>query len=81
MAMGALTVVVQSWLGMICPLTTWEMALREQAGEAVYAGAFISHWLATLLYYHAPEWIFTLVYSAFGALVLLSLIWVRPNSF
>ncbi|MFT4652603.1 MAG: hypothetical protein ACI82S_000237 [Patiriisocius sp.] len=74
-------VVVQSWLGMICPLTTWEMALREQAGEAVYAGAFISHWLATLLYYHAPEWIFTLVYSAFGALVLLSLIWVRPNSF
>lgn len=24
-------VVVQSWLGAVCPLTTWEMALREEA--------------------------------------------------
>jgi hypothetical protein len=38
-------VVVQSWLGVICLLTIWEMALREKAGEAVYAGSFISHWL------------------------------------
>ncbi|MFT6268260.1 MAG: glucan phosphoethanolaminetransferase (alkaline phosphatase superfamily) [Alphaproteobacteria bacterium] len=78
---GIAIVVVQSWLGIICPLTTWEMALREHAGEAVYAGSFISHWLSTLLYYHAPEWVFAVVYSAFGILVLLSWIWVRPNSF
>jgi hypothetical protein len=38
-------VVVQSWLGVICLLTIWEMVLREKAGEAVYAGSFISHWL------------------------------------
>ncbi|MBT8088371.1 MAG: DUF2784 domain-containing protein, partial [Gammaproteobacteria bacterium] len=25
-------VVVQSWFGIVCPLTTWEMALREKAG-------------------------------------------------
>ena len=30
-------VVVQSWIGMICPLTTWEMALREAAGGAAYS--------------------------------------------
>ncbi len=74
-------VVVQSWLGVICPLTIWEMALREKAGEAVYAGSFISHWLSTLLYYQAPDWVFVVVYTAFGAIVVLSWVWVRPNSF
>jgi hypothetical protein len=61
-------VVVQSWLGVICPLTILEMALREKAGEAVYAGSFISHWLSTLLYYQAPDWLFVVVYTAFGAI-------------
>jgi hypothetical protein len=74
-------VVVQSWLGLICPLTIWEMGLREHAGGAVYAGSFISHWLSTLLYYQAPEWFFTIVYTAFGAIVVLSWVWVRPTSF
>ena len=71
-------VVVQSWLGAICPLTTWEMALREKAGEAVYSGAFVAHWLETLLYYRAPEWIFVVGYTVFGALVAASWYWVRP---
>jgi hypothetical protein len=74
-------VVVQSWLGIICPLTIWEMALREKAGEAVYAGSFISHWLSTLLYYQAPEWVFVFVYTTFGATVVWSWVWVRPDSF
>jgi hypothetical protein len=73
-------VVVQSWLGVICPLTIWEMMLREKAGEAVYVGSFISHWLSTLLYYQAPDWVFVVVYTAFGAIVVFSWVWVRPNS-
>lgn len=36
-------VVMQSWAGMICPLTTWEMALRARAGVDTYTGAFIQH--------------------------------------
>ena len=28
-------VVIQAWVGAICPLTTWEMALREHAGGAL----------------------------------------------
>lgn len=71
-------VVVQSWLGIVCPLTTWEMALRARAGDAVYAGAFIAHWLERMLYYQAPEWVFTTVYSVFALLVAASWIWVRP---
>ena len=73
-------VVVQSWFGMICPLTTWEMALRRQAGDAVYSGTFISHWLESILYYRAPAWVFAVCYTVFGALVVVSWFWVRPNS-
>ncbi|PVV13080.1 MAG: hypothetical protein B6D82_08830, partial [gamma proteobacterium symbiont of Ctena orbiculata] len=31
-------VVVQSWIGVLCPLTIWEMRLREKAGEDSYTG-------------------------------------------
>lgn len=74
-------VVLQSWLGVICPLTTWEMALREKAGGAVYAGTFVSHWLETTLYYNAPAWVFVLCYTVFGLLVLACWFWVRPKAF
>ena len=74
-------VVLQSWFGVICPLTTWEMALRQKAGEAVYAGAFIEYWLEAILYYRAPEWVFMLAYTVFGALVIASWFWVRPRRF
>lgn len=74
-------VAVQSWLGIICPLTTWEMALREKAGVAVYGGTFVSHWLQEILYYDAPAWVFVLCYTLFGLLVLAAWFWVPPNSF
>lgn len=72
-------VVLQSWLGVLCPLTAWEMALRVKAGEAGYEGSFIQHWLQSILYYSAPDWVFILVYTVFGALVLASWYLVRPR--
>lgn len=78
---GIGVVVLQSWLGVTCPLTLWEMELRSKAGDAVYAGSFISHWLEELLYFQAPEWIFVVCYTTFGLLVLLSWCWVRPFPF
>ena len=72
-------VVLQAWLGMICPLTILEMWLRRQAGDATYPGAFMAHWLEQVLYYDAPAWVFAVVYTAFGALVVASWFWVRPR--
>lgn len=72
-------VVLQSWIGVICPLTTWEMALREKAGGATYSGSFIQHWLHKILYYSAPDWVFIVVYTCFGSLVLASWFVVRPK--
>jgi hypothetical protein len=31
--------------GSDCPLTTWELALREAAGESGYRGGFIGHYI------------------------------------
>ena len=78
-AIGVVT--LQSWAGVICPLTTWEMALRGGAGEGVYSGTFISHWLESLLYYRAPAWVFTVCYTMFAVAVVASWFWVRPRPF
>ena len=72
-------VVVQSWLGLICPLTTVEMALRSQANDTVYAGSFISHWLENILYYQLPAWVFVVSYMVFAAIVVASWFWIRPR--
>ncbi|RBP32582.1 uncharacterized protein DUF2784 [Marinobacter pelagius] len=72
-------VVLQAWLGVLCPLTVWEMELRERAGAAGYEGSFIQHWLQSLLYYSAPEWVFILTYTVFGGVVLASWFLVRPG--
>ena len=72
-------VVLQSWLGVICPLTVWEMNLRARAGDSVYEGSFIAHWMQSLLYYRAEEWVFILLYTLFAALVAASWYWVRPR--
>lgn len=72
-------VVVQAWLGIVCPLTTLEMHLREKAGDATYQGTFIAHWLHRLLFFNAPPWVFTLYYTAFALAVIASWWLVRPR--
>lgn len=63
-------VVLQAWLGVLCPLTILENWLRLRAGESGYAGSFVQHWLHRILFYEAEPWVFTAIYTAFGALVV-----------
>ena len=72
-----LAVCVETLVGMTCPLTTLENALRERGGAAGYAGDFIGHWLDWLIFYNAPAWVFTILYLAFGACVAATL-WLVP---
>ena len=58
-------VVAEALLGVACPLTVWEDALR---GTATGEG-FIQRWIHAWLFWHAPAWVFTAIYVAFGALV------------
>lgn len=68
-------VVVQSWLGAVCPLTTFESWLRLQSGQVGYGSGFVQHWAHRLLLHGAPAWVFTACYNAFG--VLAALAWWR----
>ena len=72
-------VMLQAWLGELCPLTVWEQALRRRAGQAVYDESFIEHWLSRLIFFEAPWWAFVAAYTGFAALVLVAWIKVPPR--
>lgn len=76
--LGIAYIAMEAWLGIVCPLTTLEQWLREQAGQAVYAGAFVAYWLRKFMFYEAAPWVFIAAYSGFGLLVLLSWFWFAP---
>ena len=54
--------------GTICPLTPWEQALRQQAGEAGYTGSFVDHYLVPVLY---PAGLTPGIQIVLGALVVI----------
>jgi hypothetical protein len=71
-------VVLESWLGITCPLTIYEQEFRRWAGQTAYKGDFIANWVHEALFFNdVNPAVFTAVYSTFGAVVLLSL-WLIP---
>jgi hypothetical protein len=58
-------VVAETLLGYACPLTLWEAALRgDTSGQG-----FLQRWIHAWLFWNLPPWVFTVAYTAFGALV------------
>jgi len=68
-------VALEALIGMVCPLTAWEDALRGGARP----DSFIGRWVQRLLYYRAPEWVFTTLYAAWAAATLATLRFVPPR--
>ena len=68
-------VAAQAALGYACPLTIWEDLLRGGARPE----SFVGRWVARLLYYNAPEWVFTSLYAAWAAATLVTLRLVPPK--
>lgn len=75
--LAILVVVAEAWLGIECPLTTWENQLRAAAGTSTYASGFIAQWLHDVMFFDAPAWVFTLAYTAFG-LAVAATWWLVP---
>jgi len=74
--LGAIVfVAAEALLGIACPLTIWEDMLRG----GVRAESFVGRWVERLLYYRAPEWVFTSLYSAWTAATLVTLRLVPPT--
>jgi Protein of Unknown function (DUF2784) len=65
----------EALIGMACPLTVWEDALRGGSR----ADSFIGRWVRSLLFYEAPEWVFTAAYVAWAIATLLTLRFVPPR--
>lgn len=68
-------VAAEALLGVACPLTLWEDVLRG----GMRPETFVGRWVYRLLYYNAPEWVFTSVYVAWAAAALLTLRFVPPR--
>lgn len=72
--LGAIAfVAAEALTGLACPLTVWEDMLRG----GVRPESFIGRWVQRLLYYQAPEWVFTVAYVLWTAATLLTL-WLVP---
>ena len=69
---GLAVVALESVLGIACPLTDIESALRGAANSAGYRGGFIAHWLGRILYYDFDERVFAALYLAALGLTLLA---------
>jgi hypothetical protein len=70
-----LFVAAESLLGITCPLTAWEDALR---GQRTTAG-FIERGIDWIIFYDAPAWVFTAAYIAYAVLVLVTWKLVPPT--
>jgi hypothetical protein len=72
-------VMLETWFGVACPLTVLESHWRGQAGQAGYETGFIGTWLDRLLFYAAPDWLFTTLYTLFALVVLATYILYPPR--
>ena len=74
--LGAIVFVAgEAVLGFACPLTVWEDLLRG----GVRPESFVGRWVYRVLYYRAPEWVFTTAYAAWAAATVITLIFVPPR--
>jgi hypothetical protein len=73
-------VAAEALLGIACPLTVWEDLLR--GGRTMPGGAesFVARWVRALLFYRAPEWVFTAAYVVWTLATLATLRLVPPRA-
>ena len=65
----------EALVGVWCPLTVWEDALRGVHGEK----SFVARWIHRLLFYDFPGWVFTVAYVLFALVVIATLVWLPPR--
>lgn len=71
-------VAMESVFGITCPLTNWEHQLRMTSGNG-YGGSFMQHWIHKILFYSAPEWVFTVIYVFLTTGIIVSWFIIKPQ--
>ncbi len=74
--LAILFVAIETLLGKVCPLTTWEDLLR---GTQITQPGFIQRWVSRVLFYDFPEAVFTVIYLIFAMAVILTMIFIKPT--
>src|SRR6185436_7097986 len=69
-------VAAEALLGVMCPLTVWEDALRGRRSDL----GFVARWIRNAMFYDLPPWVFTVAYVIFALLFALSWWLVPPMS-
>jgi hypothetical protein len=69
-------VAAEALAGVVCPLTVLEDALRGH----LHGTSFIGRWVARLLYYELPPWVFTTAYVTLAAGIAVTLWAIPPRS-
>jgi hypothetical protein len=72
-------VALEALTGLICPITSLENHFRRLAGQQTYAGSFMGDLAHDLLFYDAPQWIFSVGHCLFGAAVLATYLAAPPR--
>lgn len=66
-------VAAEALLGVMCPLTVWEDALRGRDSEV----GFIARWIHGVMFHQLPPWVFTVAYVGF-CLIVAATFWAVP---
>ena len=72
-------VACEALLGVNCPLTVLEFKLRYASNLSEEKVSFIGTIVDSLLFYNAPGWLFTIIYTAFAIVVVITFIIAPPK--
>ena len=72
-------VALEALMGINCPLTVLEFRLRYTSYPSDEKASFIGNIIDSLLFYNAPGWLFTTIYTAFAIVVIITFIMAPPT--
>jgi cytochrome c biogenesis protein CcdA len=70
---------LEAVLGITCPLTDWESALRERAGQQVQGELFVGRLLHNLIFVDLPSSVITAIHITFALLVIGTFVLAPPR--
>jgi hypothetical protein len=72
-------VALEALLGVNCPLTILEFGLRHPGVSSHERVSFIGTLIDSILFYDAPGWLFTIIYTTFAIIVVITFLLAPPS--
>lgn len=72
-------VALEALMGINCPLTILEFRLRYASDLSDKKISFVGNIIDSILFYNAPMWLFTIIYSSFAVVAVITFIMAPPT--